>query len=310
MQMNGRYQISATKCVSTVIATPGVVGATNTYSTGDTTLATAAAPAAATLTFATNGGAGFAAGNQTIIVGYGRDSSEEVTASVSGVTATILAGTPLRNNHPIGDRVVVKRAAIRPGSVLIGSNVAGVGGIDDGNGNIVVATASNYSGTVATTTATGTVDYATGVVKATYSTTASTQSFTVDTIPDAPDINDRNGSGFFKNFLIHNFTQQGAPTSITVSNLGQGEVGVFVEVSRNNGRTFTAGRGVTLRGLARAVLPCPVVNGSIHEVVRVRAGLKSSWSSSAQSAEFKRQVWDGVVDVDTVSITNMNGGSV
>lgn len=298
MQSSGRIRVYAPECVAHAAIGIGdgaasSIGGIN----GDsvTTTAITAGEDADTVNIDVADLSGFADG-QVIIVSYGTDREEEVTIAGHGTTAIdsgggtgeiVCAAHIFANDHPKGSRVVVKRGySIRPGSVKV-LDGATQEGIDDGKGNIIGRAANG----TAVAGVSGWVDYSTGSIQANVAASGGAVTVTFDTLTDSPEQNSADGSGYFVNHQGGLDTRKYIPDSADVTNLGDTEVGVFVEVSKNGGKSWTtrgtstgvlglvanagalsASPGAVLRSLGRSSIRSP---GGRVDMLRVRAGVKS-----------------------------------
>lgn len=322
MQANGRVQITAPACVA-ITAVPirsGIAdgeanNSTKLFSTVDTKLSADAAVGATSITLAEGAGV---TDSQTLVLGYGTDNEEPVT--IGAVTEaigslTITTVPALKKAHAANERVVRVLNAIRPGSVVVkvnGSALAnctdtGAGtftgaGVDGANSRI------DYSiGSVVLTTAAAPADNA--VI-----------TYDADKMMDLPDQADLSGSGFQKNFFTMKGSRQPIPDLAMFNNLGDTTIGYFVEVSYNNGRSFTTkgwasagNRSGNLGNFGRKAVEFPTGQGNTVDAVRIRAGQISTVTSSTPSVANeeweKRLIWPGVIEVSHAAIINSNGGS-
>jgi hypothetical protein len=275
---------------------------------------TTALAAGTAVDFTCQESAGFTIG-QVVTLGYGTDREETVNTHASAVTEAdgtgnaieVAAGQTLNHAHPVNERVTIVGAAIQPGSVVITLESTGTVGTDAlGDGVITGATLQNSY-----------VDYSCGAIYVNFASSdpddGKEVSYTAHTLNDAPAMEDIQGRGFFKNFPVATQTRQGAPSYAAVSNLGSTDVGVFFEVSKNNGKSFSmrgaTAAGSTMGSLGRKVLTVPNISGEVHELVRVRAGATAG-TGVTQTETTRRMIADGLVEVDTTTIQNANGGSV
>jgi hypothetical protein len=338
MQANGRVQITAPKCIA-MTGAEGALGQlrsgdadgqadgsnTKTFTTVDTTLtvSTVAGAAPATITVAER--AGITIG-QKLYLGVGTDHEESVMTHASAVTEgtgsgiiELAASQTLAYDHPANERVQLKTlnyGAIRPGSVVVKvSGGSGNAGIDDGKGAIITG-----GGTPACSG--GTVDYSTGHVTAQFAlgSTVSNNAvvtYNADKLADLPDQADLSGSGFQKNFFTTKGSRQPIPDLAAIQNLGDTNVGYFIEVSYNNGRTFTTkgfatagNRAGTIGNFGRKIVEFPAGQGNIVDAVRIRAGQNSTSNDTIANEEWeKRLIWPGVLEVSHAALINSNGGS-
>jgi len=306
----GRKQLAAPQTTAFTGQAMGSQNSTLThFSVGDTTLANNYDPGAATFDVATAGAIGFVNGD-VLIVGYGSDNSEEVTATVSGVTFTITvpASGGLTKSHKKGARVVRKSAlrAVRPGSVVI-NRVGGSNPVakDDGLGNI--------TGTD-TATITGKVDYSTGLANIDYSAAVATGAMTMDgeALNDKVQIDDPNGQGYFANDLVSYGSREGAADFAIITNLGSGTMGVFAEISRDGGKSFTMknfGSACQIKGRCSATIRVPRGTGPILDQVRWRAGVKPGTLSTLDADE-ALCIQEGKVEIDYINTRNNNAGGI
>lgn len=253
--------------------------ATSFYSGGDTTLTAALAAGATSSTSATIvSNTGFVAAT-TVVFGPGSDREESLTlhATIASGGATdlkIADSQTVKNDHPIGERVVTvnANAPIRPGSVTITVNSNTVAH-DDGAGNLVeTGTPQVPDGNIDATTSS--IDYVHGIIKSEWSDAPNTGavSYACETMPAEANINDFDGDGFFKNTLAHKLNRRDIPDEIVVHNLGDSEVGVTIEKSRNDGKGFVKG-GQTVKLPARGrkvITPDGGIAPSLDQL-RVRA---------------------------------------
>jgi|WetSurSiteA1Bulk_404760.scaffolds.fasta_scaffold00002_51 hypothetical protein len=298
MQSSGRRQLSAPKCSAfTGVALNGITTSALTYNHGDSFISSSGgvSAGATSIVVADNTLVGdvnpFAAAD-TIYVGYGTALQEELTiSSISSSATTIYVVGNVVNDHANGERVVVKidEAPYRPGSVSLISGGSTVVATDDGAGTLAT------SGNVAAFS-TGTVDYNTGTVTATFTTSASlTLTINGDTLVDTATADAVDGSGFQRNFEVLGLMTRDAPEFVVLTNLGDTEAGVLVEVSKDKGRHFESAPGVAsavLPPFARKMLAMP--SGSGKSAVRIRCGAESTGASS-------------IVDVDTIYDISNNG---
>lgn len=286
MQSLGRRQISAPKA-STVTAIPVCPASTSvaSYTNGNTTITAAIAVAATAMVVAER--KGFAA-SQVVLLGYGTDNEEEVTID-SGYSHATGAGSitisAARKAHVANEKVVEKRAAIVPGTLVVKSTATTVA-TDDGEGNLVESGGSGVSGTV---------NYSAGLVVATFGGASSrTITYNADKLNDSADINDQTGDGFMRNLQVMLFSPHDGPTAVVAKNLGVSAVGFIVEKSSNGGKSFQqlAGKSGTLSSLAKKALTLPALQGA--DLVRVRASAASAGAGS-------------VLEVDTLQDISDNG---
>lgn len=274
----GRQVLSAPKGSAIAAVTIGTTDADDTviWYGGDTTttvaLAAGAVIAGDDITVVANGGASSIGGftdSSTVIIEPGTVREEEVllhTTAKTGTTVLNMAAQTLKYAHPIGSRVVSKlaNAPLRPGSVVVLQN-ATAAGIDYGNGNIVAASGASPS-------ATGSVDYTTGVLKFTFSAAPNVKAitYTANAVPSGEaDITDFNGQGFFKNHMGMRLNRRDVPDEVAIVNLGDSEVGVFMQKSRNKGKTFVdSGTSVKLPPRGRKII---TPDGGFYDQLRIRA---------------------------------------
>ena len=318
MTNNGRALVSAPQCAAeslTVVPEPSV--STTIFSTGDTTVFTAytsGTDLAVTLL------EGFAAG--TIIVAPGTAKEEEATISNNAggtsqgnlvITSTNSAGAVgLENAHPVGTRVVMKRDAIRPGSVRVVNNSGSATDetVLDAAGTGTVTSVDIVGG--GTGTVSGSIDYALGSINLTASAatayTAGAATYKLDRLTDTPaEVN--SGKNFFKNFARMSNGRADLPTGAVISNLGSAEVGVFVESTQSaTSSSFTNNQNaanVVLKGFGSKTVN---FEGGMPAEMRIRAGTDSQ-ASMTPSTKTERNNDPGVIDVAFFSVTNANGGS-
>ena len=315
MTNNGKAQVSAPKCTTTSITvSPAPNNAKTVFSTGDTTSSGAyTAPAAGTdaTTLSLTQRSGFLTSANTIIVAPGTDKEEEATGTAAAtdgagnftITSTNANGdTALNFSHGAGTRVIVKRSALRPGSVTFKEGAAAAVALDpDGDGS--------FSGVdVGTGILGGTIDYATGSVNI-VATTAPNGASTIagDKLADNPaDL--VSGKNYFKNFDRMSNGRADLPTGAVISNLGSAEVGVFVETAdAQNASQFegTPSASTKIAGFGSKVLTFP---GGLPAEMRIRAGV-SSTANMTPSTATERNNDPGVIDVAYFSVINANGGS-
>lgn len=316
MQANGRVQISAPACVA-ITAVPirsGVAdglgdAATKIFSTVDTTISADAAAGATTI--ALTAGAGVTDG-QTLIIGYGTENEEPVTVGAVTEAPGAIAACPvsaLKKAHYANERVVRVLQAIRPGSVVVKVNGSALANCtDSGLGTLTGAGVSA-----------GTIDYSTGSVTLTTAAAPADDAaitYDADKLMDLPDQADLTGSGFQKNFFTAKGSRQPIPDTAVINNLGDTNVSYFVEVSKNNGRSFTTkgfasagNRSGTVGNMGRKVVEFPTGQGNVIDAVRIRACQASGQTSVADTETEKRYIWPGVLEVSHASIINSNGGS-
>lgn len=325
-QANSRVQLPAPLCTSvTGEAVVTAAGTITRFSIGDAVLATALTKGAArgAVMTADPDGAASSANNpsntgyvnsEVVIVGYGTDHAEEVLLSGSALTShnqlnADTTGSPVwKYAHSIGEAIVRKSKirAFRPGSV----SWARAGGstlTDDAKGLF----SGSDGGAV-----TGKVNYSTGQVTVKYAVAPGAGAITLgaELLQDAPDMADPNGQGFFANAPALLMSRDGIPSFIVVSNLGSSTVGVFVEFTRNNGRTFTCkgitDHGVELKGLCSKVIRVPSGTGPVLDGIRIRAGQKQA-SASSLDADEARIIQDGKIECDFVTAPrNANAGGL
>jgi len=289
MQSSGRRQLSAPK--GTAFTGTGVMAASTSatvYANANTTLTANAAKAATSIAVAERRGI---QASQSLIVGFGADSQEVVTVD-GGYSPATGAGSvtvsALKKAHLDNETVVeqLSNTPVMPGTVVVksGSDVAGV---DDGAGNLVA------SG-VADPISTGTIDYTSGAVSVTFGGSSSrTMTYNGDKFSDQGAIDSLDGSGFYRNFQVLQYTRFDAPDNVALKNLGTTTVSWLVEKSLNGGKSFkSAGKSGTLSSLAKAV--SMLNSGAGTDMVRIRAGAASTGSSS-------------VLEVDTYSDISDNG---
>lgn len=323
MQVNSGRQLAAPLCTSVSAEAFGTANAALTrFSNGHALLAAAVVAGATVATFdvtpgeggassATNAATSGFVNDETVIVGYGTDQQEEIVLGASAVTdhntLTVAAGQKWKFSHSAGARIVRKSVlrAMRPGSVVL-ARAGGTSLTDNADGSF----SGSDGGAV-----TGTIEYATGVAYLSYAAApgASAITLSADLLADSPDIADLSGKGFHANMLVSLASRESAPTTIHVTNLGSSTVGVFVEISRNNGRSFST-KGYTrlsceLKGLATKVLTVPAGTGGLLDQVRIRAGQKPSSASTLDEDE-ARIVKDGVIMCDFTTIRNANAGGL
>lgn len=326
-QANSRVQLPAPLCVSVSGIAMGTHDTTRTrFSTGECLLAAAVVAGATVADFDVLPGAGVASStavnatvgfqnNDVIIVGYGTDTQEEITLGASAVTdhntLAVAANQKWKYKHAAGARIIRKTTAmqaIRPGSVSI-SRVGGSNPVATDNGLGVIS--GTDGGAI-----TGTVDYATGMIIANWAAAAATGAVTAayEALQDSPDMNDLKGQGFFANAPALLMSRDGVPSHIIVSNLGSSTVGVFVEITRNNGKSFTSkgftGVSLNLKGLTSGVISVPAGTGPVLDGIRIRAGQKQS-SASTLDADEARIIQDGKIECDFVTAPrNANAGGL
>lgn len=317
MQANGRVQITAPACVAitAVSLRPGIANglgdnSTKLFSTVDTTLSAAAAAGDTSITLTAGVGV---TDNQLLIVGYGTDNEEpvqlgSVTEAIGSLALTVPA---LKRAHAANERVVRVLNAVRPGSVVIKVNGSALANCTDSG-------AGNFTG-AGVDAANSRIDYSIGaVVLATAAAPAANAvvTYDADKMMDLPDQADLSGSGFQKNFFTMKGSRQPIPDLASFNNLGDTNISYFVEVSYNNGRSFTSkgwatagNRAGTVGNFGRKVVEFPTGQGNIVDAVRIRAGQASGQTTMADQEYEKRYVWPGVLEVSHASIINSNGGS-
>lgn len=323
MQVNSQRQLAAPLCSS--VSGEAVVTASGTitrFSNGHAVLAAAVVAGATVASFdviAGEGGsssanvpatAGFV-NDEVVIVGYGTPTQEEITLGSSAVTdhntLAVASNQKWKYKHSAGARVVRKSTlrSLRPGSVAW-ARAGGSTLTDDANGKF----SGSDGGAV-----TGIVEYSTGIIAMNYAAAPGAGAITLaaDILQDTPDIADPTGKGFHANLLVLLASREAAPTTIHVTNLGSSTVGVFVEVSRNDGRSFFtkgySGLSCELKGLATKVLTIPAGTGPILDALRIRAGQKPN-SGSVLDEDEARIVKDGVIMCDLTNIRNANAGGL
>lgn len=290
----GRQVIAAPKgsaVASTSIGT-GDGSATIFNYGGDTVLTTALAAGAVggspvSIVVTSGGEKGFT-NSSTVIFEPGTVREEELvlhsTASDGAGDLNLAANQTVKYAHAIGSRVVSKltNAPLRPGSVVVLQNAA-ASGMDDGNGNLVAVSGASPS-------ATGTVDYTTGVIKATFSAAPAMSkavTYTANTCPADASIDDTTGQGFFKNSLGMRLNRRDVPDEVALINLGDSEVGVFMQKSRNKGKTFVdSGTSVKLPPRGRKII---TPDGGFYDQLRIRAcsAVDTVGSNGARTANTK-----------------------
>lgn len=281
---SGRQVLSAPKGAAipqTAVGTATASAETVFWYGGDTKLAVAltagAVIAAADMTVvsANDAGIGGFANSSSVIIEPGTPREEVLvlhTTAKEGSNVLGLAAQTIKYNHAIGSRVVgvVSTGSIRPGSLVIVENASGsytAAGIDDGNGNIIATVGGGAK------TCTGTVDYTTGTFKVTFGSSpgnGKAVAFTANSMPvgDA-DITDFTGQGFFKNHMGMRLNRRDVPDEVAVINLGDSEVGVFMQKSMNKGKSFvTVGGAVKLPPRGRKII---TPGGGFYDQLRIRA---------------------------------------
>jgi len=321
MTNNGKAQVSAPKCnQETQVVVPEPTGSLKIFSTGDSTVtsaypAPAAGAAGATIQVANQ--TGFTAG--TIIIAPGTDKEEEATISTTGVVGTnanltitsLHDGTyaGLNYSHAVGTRIVMKRAAIRPGSVKF--QEIGVAAADavplDPNGTGTATQVDVGDGVIDAV-----IDYALGSINIPTSAGDAPKdgaaNFIFDRLADTPaDI--ASGKNFFKNFARMSNGRADLPTGAVISNLGAAEVGVFVESTQSSDASaFTNNQNsanAVIKGFGSKVV---TFEGGMPAEMRIRAGAASQASMTPTTAT-ERNNDPGVIDVAYFSVINANGGS-
>jgi len=294
-----------------------------TTSSGDSVVGTAytASTTGASASLNVSQQAGFI-GTLTLIVAPGTAKEEEATmSSAAGVegagnltlTSTNSSGqVSLENSHASGTRVVVKRAAIRPGSVVVRfhTETRAQGDALDPTGTGVIPVGTTIGGSTAA--AGSKIDYALGsvtlVTAAIPATNGQVAKFDADTLADTPaDI--ASGKNFFKNFARMSNGRADLPTGAVISNLGSAEVGVFVESTQSsNSSAFTNNQNsanAVIKGFGSKVV---TFEGGMPAEMRIRAGADSQASMTPSTAT-ERNNDPGVIDVAYFSVINANGGS-
>jgi hypothetical protein len=307
MQMNGSAKLSAPRCTAVTISLGNTTGTgAALFGTGDTVLTSAALAGANTVSVtltATNLGAFNSA--VTAIVGYGTTNEETVVLkSATNTTITLKDNTVLAKDHAANERILVKPVrSIRPGSVSILENSVSRG------------TDAAADGVLTGSGLTGTVDYSTGHIYVNWTQTAGSLAMTAtaDAMTDAPDATDgvANGAGAHKQFNANYLAKTDVPDTVIVSNLGDGDVGYFFEVSRNGGKSFTTKGTSASAELTQFSNKTTRVPGGVNQVVRFRAGSQSASTNSETSPTSTtdsqgRIIEPRVVTVDTS--TNLNHG--
>lgn len=323
MTNNGKAQVSAPQCALTTTSMNQVATDVLTTSSGDSVVGTAytASTTAASADLNVSQQAGFI-GTLTLIVAPGTDKEEEATmsgaAGVEGAGNLTLTSTnssgqvSLEHDHPSGTRVVVKRPAIRPGSVVVRfhNETREEGDALDPTGTGVIPVGTDIGGSTAT--AGSKIDYALGSVTlntaAIPATAGQAAKFDADTLADTPaDI--ASGKNFFKNFARMSNGRADLPTGAVISNLGSAEVGVFVESTQSaSSSAFTNNQNsanAVIKGFGSKVV---TFEGGLPAEMRIRAGTDSQASMSPSTAT-ERNNDPGVIDVAFFSVTNANGGS-
>ncbi len=314
MQATGRVQISAPACIAVTGAAIGVATDVS-FGNGDARLSSALVAGTTYTNIPVDDKTGFPTSTTAvIIVGYGTDHEEEFVLNHTRATATatddagnvVVASTVCKLAHAANERVVLKTGfSILPGSLSITDGTSTW--TDMGNGRIQISSALG----VALAAATNFVDYSTGTFRV-QGIAAGGVTPTYQLLQDKPDQADLNGSGFHKNFGTGAYTRQSIPDVLTVTNLGDTNCALFVEVSKNNGRSFfTKGfsASATIGNFGRKVIQSPSGQGNVVDMVRIRAGQTSGQTSMADQEYEKRYVWPGVLEINTQSIINSNGGS-
>lgn len=304
MQMNGSAKVSAPRCTSYSETGGSNTNYAGVYSNGDAVLTAAAAVGASSIEIATKG---FPT-TGTVIIGYGTTNEEEVAIDSVTDADTLALDSALIKAHAVNERVVLKpTVSFMPGTVVI----------KDGTG--VMATDANKDGVLVLTTdanatfTSGSVDYSTGRVKLVVTDLDNAVKIEASALSDAPDAAGAlaDGSAAHKTFQQYVFTKNDAPSSATVSNLGDATVGFFFEVSRNGGKSFSSA-GLASSGsidaLGSTTVACP---GGRDQVVRFRAGSQVADSTfegnqSGSKDPEGRIIEPRVVTVDTA--TKLNHG--
>lgn len=284
------------------------------FSTGEAVLASSvAAGATAVDTVLALGTTGFQTGD-TAIISYGQPHEEEFVATVTdGNTLTVAASGTLKRAHKAGARIINKAAMrpIRPGSVAISrvgaTSPANPVAVDDAKGNIIGL--DSPAGSVIT----GKVDYSNGAITATWAVVTGLTGLVTaayDVLADAPDLADIAGRGFHANALTAIASAGDKPDFVTITNLGSGEVGVFVELTRNNGASFFMrgfGSALKLKGQASDVIRVPAGTGPYNGGIRIRAGVKPGSLSTLDPHE-AQIIKENMISCDFGGLRNWNGG--
>lgn len=320
MQANGRVQITAPKCVA-ITAVPirsGYSdgegnGTVKLFSTVDTTLKNAALVGDTSIVLTEGVGV---TDNQLLVVGYGSDNEETVqlgaVSEIGSASANITLTVPaLKRAHAANERVVRVLNAIRPGSVVIKKDgVALANCTDTGLGTFTGAGVD---------AANSRIDYSIGSVVITCAAAPADNTvvtYDADKMMDLPDQGDLSGSGFQKNFFTAKGSRQPIPDIASFNNLGDTKISYFIEVSYNNGRSFTSkgwasagNRSGEVGNFGRKVVEFPTGQGNIVDAVRIRAGQNSTSNDTIADTETeKRYIWPGVLEVSHAAIINSNGG--
>jgi len=300
----GRSIISAPKGSAVSVTVVPVAAAATAQKQGNTTFSADEAAAQTALSVVSE--AGMVVGN-VLILGYGLPTAEERTiASLSPLT---VAATTYA--HKRGERIVTKvtAAPIRPGSVILTRQTVVVAA-DDGMGGFINKTGG--SGKNSLTLSSSTIDYSNGNVSLTFAANVDANDvieYTADSVPagDA-DIDDITGKGYFKNDVAHLLNRRDVADTLVLQNMGDSEVGVFVEKTLSNGRNFQTGGGaVKLPARGRKTL---TVHGGIApglDGVRVRASSAVSVVTTGATTRGNNDREPSTVEVTRLYSKNDNG---